>query len=637
MATTTHRPTTKPEGRKANSIIAKNAVRRAVVDTNPQSYDRTDPFFAINALRKLLGSLASRIGGCQYKLTPDEHKLSIHLLSIVEPFVGLSPSRRTLTRQPTEILDAIVFHVDSKRDLLALALSCQRMYGVIFPRHYDYRVICAKASSVGLWSHLIVNRSLARNVRMLELVDERSSKQLALPSGITTTDTDLEFSDDELTMHSKQERYLTSALTKMTALRSFTWSSNHSPKYIDAIWPILMKCQTICDVIINDNLIFGSYTPDKAKAANPKSVPVLTGLKTIALHSTKHVFGSTKTPGLARISGMLTSCPNLESLDIGYEHRHGQGYQLPAADDFFLCSRWPGLRSLSLSNLRCSSAHSLEFASVFLGAHTNLEVLHLDLPLGRSTTGGGPTLDLTPNSLPKLRELRCGRSIATAILSCPADSPRPLEVIKGVKLSGLVWDQPFLTSLKASGNTVKRFELAGWNDIDDIRRLVDSVPKLTCLDVTRRTSEIQPQHTTRRSDGPGKAPAPAAVATNVTEWSTVLAPLTELTTFIGIKFFYEVSTLTLSTLATSSPMSLSPSELSRVRKNETVAGVLGNKCPKLRRLDHWDDSGGRVIVLTQGRERSQMGSQEIQNALQCCTTASDQHIFDHFRAATILT
>lgn len=226
-----------------------------------------------------------------------------------------------------------------------------------------------------------------------------------------------------------------------------------------------------------------------------------------------------------------------------------------------------------------------------------------------TATWTGPTLVLPPNALPKLRELRCGKTIATAILNCPADFPRPLEVLKGITLSGLDWDGPFLASLKQCGGSVKRMELAGWNDLDDIKRLVECVPGLTWLDVNKhkRTSEGQEQtsqlHRARRNDvSTGRvAAAPNAglgVATNVTEWAAVLAPLTELTTFIGIKFFYEVSTLTLATLATSSPMSLSTSELSRVRKNDKVAGVLGNKCPRLRRLDHWEDAGGRVIVLS---------------------------------------
>lgn len=229
------------------------------VDTNILSYDRTDPFLAFNVLRKLLGVLPSRIGGCQYKLSPDEHKLSMHLLTVVEPFVGFSPSRRSLTRQPNEILDSIAFHIDSKRDLLALALSCQRLYSVICPRHYNYRVIRCKVSSIRVWNHLLVHRSLARNVRRLEILDERSSQIELIPKGILTSDTDLESTDDELGMHSKQERFLVSALTRMTALHNFAWSCNHSPISIDNVWPTLLKCQSLQEVEINDNLVFGVY------------------------------------------------------------------------------------------------------------------------------------------------------------------------------------------------------------------------------------------------------------------------------------------------------------------------------------------------------------------------------------------
>ena len=264
------------KAKKSTVPNAKHSLRRQpLVDTNPLSYDRTDPFHAINALRRLIGSLASRIGGCQYKLTPDEHKLSIHLLTIIEPFVGLSPSRRTLTHQPTEILDAIVFRVDSKRDLLALALSCRRLHSIIFPRHYDYRVLCAKASSISLWNHLIVNRALARHVRTIEIIDERSSKPLVLPADIMKTDTDIESSDDELALHSKHERLLISALTRMTSLRAFHWSCNHSTISMDNLWATLVKSQTLSQVTVSDNVVFLPYTPDNAKLPNPKSVPVV--------------------------------------------------------------------------------------------------------------------------------------------------------------------------------------------------------------------------------------------------------------------------------------------------------------------------------------------------------------------------
>lgn len=245
-------------GKVALSSSSSRVIRRFQhqVDTNLNSYDRTDPFSALNTLLKLFASLPGRMGGCQFKLTPEEHKLSVHLLGIVEPFVGLSQERRTLTRQPTELLDAIVVHVDSKRDLLSLALSCKRLHSIVFPRHYDYRVIKAKVSSLRLWNHFIVNRSLAKNVRILEILDERSTGPELLPADILGTETDLESTDDELGLHAKQERFLSSALSRMTTLRSFIWSCNHSPISIDNIWPSLLKCQSLGQININDNLIF---------------------------------------------------------------------------------------------------------------------------------------------------------------------------------------------------------------------------------------------------------------------------------------------------------------------------------------------------------------------------------------------
>lgn len=103
-----------------------------------------------------------------------------------------------------------------------------------------------------------MHRSLARNVRRLEILDERSTEPETVPAGILTSDTDLESTDDELGLHDKHERYLVAALTKMTALASFSWSCNHSPISIDNVWPTLLKCHTLREVEINDNLVFSS-------------------------------------------------------------------------------------------------------------------------------------------------------------------------------------------------------------------------------------------------------------------------------------------------------------------------------------------------------------------------------------------
>ena len=248
--------TARAQSTKKTSLISRGRKPLHSVSTEISHYDRTDPFAAFNALRKLLSFLPSKVGGCQNKLTPEEHKLSMHLLTIVEPFIGISPSRRTITRQPTEILDNIVFFVDSKRDLLSLALTCHRMYSIVFPRHFDYRVIRARVGSIRVWNHLILHRAFARNVRRLEILSERSDDNEIVPLGITATDTDVESTDDELSIHVKQEKLLISALSKMSALKSFTWSCNHSLVSIDNIWPTILKCQSLQQVEINDNSLF---------------------------------------------------------------------------------------------------------------------------------------------------------------------------------------------------------------------------------------------------------------------------------------------------------------------------------------------------------------------------------------------
>lgn len=254
--------------------IAKSTIRSSIhaVDTNLSSYERTDPFTAFNALLRLIGSLSSRLGSCAYKMSPDEHALSMHLLTIVEPFVGTAPSRRTLTRQPTEILDAIATCIDSRKDLISLALTCKRMHGVVCPRHTDYRVIRAKLSAVRVWNHLIVHRSLASNVRVLEVLDERCSTSAVTPKDIVARDTDLETTDDELGMHAKQERTLVAAIGRMSGLQSFTWSCNHSPISIDDLWPTLLtKCPALCELDIRDNLVFSKYENNET-SKHPKIV-----------------------------------------------------------------------------------------------------------------------------------------------------------------------------------------------------------------------------------------------------------------------------------------------------------------------------------------------------------------------------
>ena len=275
------------KGRASTSIPASRARKTldpksqtTSINTNLSAHPRTNPTNALSVLLKLLNSLPSRIGGCQYKLTPAEHALSLHLVSVIDPFIyhglrALAPQDQTsasyfvsLVNQPTEILDAIIFHIDSRKDLLNVALGCKRLHDIVFPRHFDYRVIRCKVSSIRVWNHLILHRSLAGNVRRLEILDERSSattdrnfnkgRSIAIPKNILLQrDTDLESTDDELSMHVKQEKYFAAALVRMTGLKEFRWSCNHSPISIAHVWPTLMMRAVNLQVMdIYDNLVF---------------------------------------------------------------------------------------------------------------------------------------------------------------------------------------------------------------------------------------------------------------------------------------------------------------------------------------------------------------------------------------------
>lgn len=91
---------------------------------------------------------------------------------------------------------------------------------------------------------------------------------------------------------------------------------------------------------------------------------------------------------------------------------------------------------------------------------------------------------LLPNNiLPRLRELKSSREFANAILSCNSDVPRPLETLKGIKLNGSEWDRTFFANLARTGGKISRVELSGWSEMEDLRKLLECVPKLTWLDV----------------------------------------------------------------------------------------------------------------------------------------------------------
>ena len=293
--------------------------------------------------------------------------------------------------------------------------------------------------------------------------------------------------------------------------------------------------------------------------------------------------------------------------------------------------------------------------------------ISINLGAGAGTTLTSP-LQLSPGSLPRLREVKASREIINAILECPlpdssSSSPlaRPLDSVKGFKLSGngyntqqqsssrSIPDTIFLSNLKKIAHTIRRIEMVGWHDMEDVKKLTACIPNVQHLDLGRRLGGTTGN--SRHVSNPEKGVA-AAPVTNMVEWAELLATLPDLMSIHGVKFFYEVSSIA-STTSTASPASnnittysngqtpssilgsnfdrdtipifqpfhaskqghpqsqmlLSKMERSRMRKNDEIAGVLAWKCKKLRRLDHWDESGdGKIIVLLRDHEH---GGEEV--------------------------
>jgi len=155
-------------------------------------------------------------------------------------------------------------------------------------------------------------------------------------------------------------------------------------------------------------------------------------------------------------------------------------------------------------------------------------------------------------------------------------------------------DNVFLANLKRCGKEVKRIELAGWNEMEDIKRLVESAPGLTWLDVGKKGGSAA-----RDRAGLG-AVAPVI---NAVEWASILSVLPDLTTVHGVRFFYEVSPQAAATSSIAASTNITMTDRSRIRKNDEIASVLAWKCLKLRRVDHWEDGGGKVVVLVRDGER----------------------------------
>jgi len=207
--------------------------------------------------------------------------------------------------------------------------------------------------------------------------------------------------------------------------------------------------------------------------------------------------------------------------------------------------------------------------------------------------------------------------------------------------------------------------MVGWTEMEDVRKVAECVPGVRWLDVGKKvgSADVGSSVTTlglgperehrdleREKDRDWNRSGMPPV-TNPVEWANVLNEMPELEEMRGIRFFYEVpmsplhqsapspfssfhhshlhggggrespstsspgssfsasstTTTTISSLPCPLPM-LSAAEQSRMKKNDEIASMLVWKCPKLRRVDHWQEGMGKVVLLGQDKLNAGMSN-----------------------------
>jgi len=205
----------------------------------------------------------------------------------------------SITHLPVETLDKIAGFIESPTDLHNFAVSKQ-LHSIVSPRHTQLRIIRSPLRST-IWQKLITHRSLAQNVRTLEIQraedcdwhsnfailndkfmaledtcrrgqrnppiipeifrekSDNEDEQLADLSDSETVGTPgLATAQNDRDTDLCAERLLVLALRNMTGLTSFAWS--HTPPFInpdveDDVWITLLNhCPDLREVLVIDGI-----------------------------------------------------------------------------------------------------------------------------------------------------------------------------------------------------------------------------------------------------------------------------------------------------------------------------------------------------------------------------------------------
>ncbi|KIJ41880.1 hypothetical protein M422DRAFT_255212 [Sphaerobolus stellatus SS14] len=134
-----------------------------------------------------------------------------------------------LTNLPDELLDEILFYVNSEHDLISLALTCKRISRQVNPFHLDFRTI--EGTFAGhipndLWKDLVeLPRLYQRNIRTIRLEKYYETSydygKFHLPASLGYAKAyGLRTEEDKI----ESTRYLVNAIHHLDYLVEFRWS-----------------------------------------------------------------------------------------------------------------------------------------------------------------------------------------------------------------------------------------------------------------------------------------------------------------------------------------------------------------------------------------------------------------------------
>lgn len=164
-----------------------------------------------------------------------------------------------LTSLPIEVLDLILSSIDDRKDLISVATTTRSFSSLIIPYHAEYRTLHIGTKSPDVWAHLAMRADLARNIRMLYMVEEPKGLSPVvdrMPHTLVTSFNAQQCSDEG---EDERVKNIARAVRNMDSLQAFVWVQpwssglwcEKSANY-NLVWHALSQSRSLKDVKVVD-------------------------------------------------------------------------------------------------------------------------------------------------------------------------------------------------------------------------------------------------------------------------------------------------------------------------------------------------------------------------------------------------